>query len=87
MFVGKKTDRKKERYLLNIPKNQKEPQKLYTAREYQISFQGPNVKHVGYLTEQWREMVSLLGNTEIIFEFHTDVRANELTNYFTTINA
>ena len=30
------------------------------------------------LTEQWRKMVSLLGNTEILSKLHTDVRANEL---------
>ena len=32
-------------------------------------------------------MAYLLGNTKILFEPYTDVRANELTNYFTTINA
>ena len=29
------------------------------------SFQGPNVQHIGSLTEQWREMFSQLGKKEI----------------------
>ena len=34
--------------------------------------------HLESLTEQWREMVSLLGNTDILSKFHTDVRVHEL---------
>lgn len=34
--------------------------------------------HVESLTKQWREMVSLLGNTDILSKFHTDVRVHEL---------
>ena len=36
------------------------------------------MQHVASLTEQWREMASLLGNTEILSKLHTDVRANEI---------
>ena len=36
------------------------------------------MQHVESLTEQWREMASLLGNTEILSKLYTDVRANEL---------
>ena len=28
--------------------------------------------------EQWREVASLLGNTEILLKLHTDLRANKL---------
>ena len=31
-------------------------------------------------------MASLLRNTKIVFEPHTDVRANKLRNYFTAAN-
>ena len=34
--------------------------------------------HVESLTEQWREMASLLGNREILPKLHTDVRVSEL---------
>ena len=43
-----------------------------------ISHKSPNVQHVASLTEQWREMASLLENTEILSKLQTDVRANEL---------
>ena len=59
-------------------KKQKQSQKLHAAGEYHTSFQSPHMQHVSSLTEQWREMASLLGNTEILLKFHTDVRANEL---------
>ena len=59
-------------------KKQKQSQKLHEAGEYHTSFQSPNVQHVMSLTGQWREMASLLGNTEIFLKLHTDVRANEL---------
>ena len=42
------------------------------------SFQSRNMQHVESSTEQWREMASLLGNTEIFSKLHTNVRANEL---------
>ena len=48
------------------------------AGEYHTSFQIPNVQHVASLTEQWKEMACLLGNTEIFSKLHTDTRANEL---------
>ena len=32
-------------------------------------------------------MSSLLGNIKILFEHHSDVRANELVNYFTAVNS
>ena len=59
-------------------KKQKQFQKLQAAGEYHTSFQSPNVQHVASLTEQWREMASLLENTEILSKLQTDVRANEL---------
>ena len=34
-------------------------------------FQRPNVQHIGFLTEKWIEMASLLGNTKILFEPHS----------------
>ena len=45
-----------------MSKKQKQPLKLPTTGEYLTSFQIPNVQYVKYLTEQWREMASLLGN-------------------------
>ena len=51
------------------------------SREYHRSFQGTNVRHIGPLTEKWRETASLLENTEMLFELHTDVRANKLMFY------
>ena len=59
-------------------KKQKQSQKLYAAGEYHTSFQSPNMQHVPPLTEQWREMASLLGNTEILLRLHANIRANEL---------
>ena len=47
-------------------KKQKQSQKLHAAGEYHTSFRSPNLQHVAPLTEQWREMASLLGNTEIL---------------------
>ena len=61
-----------------MSKKQKQFQKLQAAGEYHTSFQSPNVQHVASLTEQWREMASLLENTEILSKLQTDVRANEL---------
>ena len=68
----------KERDMSKMSKKQKKSQKLHAAREYRTSFQSPNVQHVVSLTEQWREMASLLGNTEILSKLHPDIRANEL---------
>ena len=45
------------------------------------------MQHIRSLTEQWREMASLLGYTKILFEHHTDLSVNKLTTYFTTANA
>ena len=33
--------------------------------------------HVEFLTEQWRKIASLLGNTEVLSKLHTEVRANK----------
>ena len=44
------------------------------------------MQHIGSLSEQWRELTSLLRNTKLVFEPRTDVRANELRNYFTAAN-
>ena len=63
---------------VKISKNQKQPLKLPIAGEYLTSFQIPNVQYVKYFTEQWREMASLLGNTEKLSKLHADVRANKL---------
>ena len=60
--------------------------KLHAAREYHTSFRGPNVHHIGSLTEKRREMAPQLGNTEIFSKLYTDVRAKELTNHITTVN-
>ena len=59
-------------------KKQKQSQKLHAAGEYHTSFQSPNMQYLASLTEQWREMASLLGNTEILSKLHTGVKANEL---------
>ena len=40
------------------------------------SFQGTNGQHIGSLTKKWKEMTSLLENTETLFEPHTDVQAS-----------
>ena len=69
--------REEERDLAKMSKKQKQSQRLHIAGEYHTSFQSPNAQHVESLTEQWREMASLLGNTEILSKFHTDVRSNE----------
>ena len=74
----------KERDLSKMSKKEKQSQKLHAAGEYHTSFQSPNMQYVARLTEQWREMASLLGNTEILSKLHTDVRA---TNCFTPGNA
>ena len=73
VFCGEKV-----RDLSKISKKQKQSQKLHAAGEYHTSFQSANVQHVKFLTEQWREMASLFGNTEILSKLHTDVRASEL---------
>ena len=70
--------RERKGFVKNVKKKQKQSQKLHTAGEYHTSFQSPNVQQAESLTEQWREMASLLGNTEILSKLHTDVRANEL---------
>ena len=41
-------------------------------------FQTTNVQHIESSNEEWRDMASLLGNTEVISKLHTDVRANKL---------
>ena len=46
-----------------MSKKQKQSQKLHAGGEHRTSFQSPDVQHVESLTEQWREMASLLGNT------------------------
>ena len=61
-----------------MSKKQTYSQKLHASREYHKSFQAPNAQHAQYLTEQWREMVVLLGNTVILSKLHTDVSINEL---------
>ena len=68
----------KERDLPKMSEKEKQSLKLYAAGEYHTSFQSPDVQHVESLTEQCREMGSLLGNTEKLSKLHTDVRANEL---------
>ena len=47
-----------------MSKKQKQSRKLHAAGEYHTSFQSPKVQHVESATEQWREMASILGNTE-----------------------
>ena len=69
---------RKKRICQKCQKKQKQAQKLHAAGEYHTSFQSPNVQHVESLTEQWREMAYLSGNTEILSKLHTDVRANKL---------
>ena len=59
-------------------KKQKQSQKLHAAGEHHTSFRSPNLQHVESLTEQWKEIASLLRNTEILSKLHTEVRANEL---------
>ena len=83
MFAEENLDKKKCQKCQNII----ESQKLHAAGEYHTSFQGTNVPHIGPLTEKWRETASLLENTEILFELHTDVRASRLMNCLTTVNA
>ena len=68
----------KEIYLPKMSKKQKQSLKLHTAEEYHTSFQSPNVQHTEFLTEQGKEMAFLLGNTEKLSKYHTDVRANKL---------
>ena len=68
----------KERDLPKMSKKQKQSLKLHAQWGYHTSFNGTNVQHVNSLTEQWREMASLLGNKEKLSKLHTDVRANEL---------
>ena len=53
----------KERDLSKMSKKQKQSQNLHGAVEYDASFHSPDVQHVESLTEQWREMASLLDNT------------------------
>ena len=69
-------DRKEKINKKDLPKMSKQhywSQKLHTAGEYHTSFQRTNVQHNGSLTEQSTETASLLENTEILFELHTDV--------------
>ena len=40
------------------------------------------MQHVESLTEQWREMNSLFGNTEKLSKLRDDVRANKLLELF-----
>ena len=61
-----------------MSKEQKQSLKLHAAGEYHTSFHIPNVQYVEFLAEQWREMASLLGNTEKRSNLHSEVRANEL---------
>ena len=61
-----------------MSKEQKQSLKLHAAGEYHTSFHIPNVQYVESLAEQWREMASLLGNTEKRSNLHCEVRANEL---------
>ena len=68
----------KEIYLPKMSKKQKQSLKLHTAEECHTSFQSPNVQHTEFLTEQGKEMAFLLGNTEKLSKYHTDVRANKL---------
>ena len=70
--------RERKKFVKNVKKKQEQSQKLHAAGEYHTSFQSSKVQYVESLTEQWREMASLLGNTEITSKLHTDVRANEL---------
>ena len=58
----------------NPPKNKTETVSEITRSRGipHTSFQGPNVQHVESSTEQWREMASLLGNTETLSKPHTD---------------
>ena len=53
--------RERKGFVKNV-KKQKQSQKLHAAGEYHTRFRRPNVQHVASLTEQWREMASLLGN-------------------------
>ena len=50
---------------------------IHAVGEYHISFQSLNVQHVEFLTEQWRKIASLLGNTDVLSKLHTEVRANK----------
>ena len=68
----------KGRDLPKMSKKQKQSLKLHAAGEYHTSFQSSNVQHVESVTEQWREMASILGNTEKLSKLNTDVRPNEL---------
>ena len=61
-----------------MPKKQKYYLKLYVAGENHTSFQSPNLQYVESLSEQWREMTFLLGNTEKLSKLHPDLRANDL---------
>ena len=75
--------RERKGFVKNVKKRETVSE-ITAAGEYHTSFQSPNMQHVARLTEQWREMASLLGNTEILSKLHIDVRA---TNCFTTVNA
>ena len=54
-----------------MSKEQKQSLKLHAAGEYHTSFHIPNVQYVESLAEQWREMASLLGNTEKRSNLHS----------------
>ena len=69
-----------------MSKNQKSGLKNYTLQGNIRCFQRLDVHHIGSLTEKRREMAPILGNTEIFSKLHTDVRDDEFTNYFTTVN-
>ena len=72
-------------FVKNVKKRETVPEITRTG-EYHTSFESPDVQHVASLTEQWSEMASLLGNTEILSKSHTDVRANELFSHSKCLN-
>ena len=49
-----------------MPKKQKQSQKLHAAGEHHMSLQSPNLQYFDSFTEQWRELISLLGKRVIL---------------------
>ena len=80
-----KKRKNRKRFVKNVKKVEIVSE-ITCSRRTPHKFWGPNVQYIGSLTEPQREMTSLLGNTEILFELYTHVRANKVTKYFTTVN-
>ena len=66
----------RKEFVKNVKKAE-QSHKLHAVGEYHTSFQSLNMHHVEFLTEQWRKIASLLGNTEVLSKLHTEVRANK----------